>query len=138
MEIYQSKRLLSRSAQLTLFFILAFQSFLFAQNKIDEDKVLELAYKLRCPVCQGLSVGESQSEISENMKGKIRELLAEGKTDNQVLDFFVNRYGEWILREPKKEGLDLLIWGLPVVITIISLLIFVLRLYLKKKKTENP
>ena len=96
-----------------------------------ENRVREIAHKLRCPTCQAMSVKESDAGLSLNMKQRIRELLEEGKSEDEILQFFVERYGEWILRSPKKEGFSLLLWVLPGLIIIITVLL--LFQYLRKK-----
>ena len=78
-----------------------------------EAHVREIALQLRCPVCQGLSVGDSPSELANEMRALIREQLQQGKTPAQVLDYFAQRYGEWILLAPPKRGFNLMIWVLP-------------------------
>ena len=72
--------------------------------------------QLRCPVCQALSVADSSSEAARAMQDRIAELVAQGYTDVQIEDYFVDRYGEWVRLEPPKEGLDLLVWLGPVVL----------------------
>jgi cytochrome c-type biogenesis protein CcmH len=81
-----------------------------------EAHVREVALQLRCPVCQGLSVGDSPSELANEMRALIREQLQQGKTPAQVLDYFAQRYGEWILLAPPKRGFNLVIWVLPFVL----------------------
>ncbi|MDX2471335.1 MAG: cytochrome c-type biogenesis protein CcmH [SAR324 cluster bacterium] len=106
-----------------------------------EHKVKELAHQLRCPTCQALSVKESEAGLATNMKTKIREMLVEGKSDEQVLQFFVDRYGEWILRSPPKTGTNLLLWLAPGVLTAFAAfsVIFVLKSKPKKaNKTLKP
>jgi cytochrome c-type biogenesis protein CcmH len=78
-----------------------------------EAHVREIALQLRCPVCQGLSVGDSPSELANEMRALIREQLQQGNTPAQVLDYFAQRYGEWILLAPPKRGFNLIIWVLP-------------------------
>ncbi len=73
-----------------------------------------LATKLRCPVCQGLSVNDSKAEAAVAMKHRIEELVAEGYSEEQIVDFFIDRYGEWVLLEPTREGINLLVWIGPV------------------------
>jgi cytochrome c-type biogenesis protein CcmH len=96
-----------------------------------DNRVREIAHMLRCPTCQALSVKESEAGLSVNMKTRIRELLQEGKSEEEILEFFVERYGEWILRSPKKEGFSLLLWTLPGLILLVTVLL--LFQYLRKK-----
>ena len=81
-----------------------------------EAQVRDIATQLRCPVCQGLSVGDSPSELANEMRTLVREQLQQGKTPAEVLDYFAQRYGEWILLAPPKHGFNLVIWVLPFVL----------------------
>lgn len=79
-----------------------------------EETVRRLASELRCPVCQGLSVQDSPTELSQQMKAVIRGQLEQGKTPDEVKAYFVARYGEWILLEPEASGFNLVIYLLPL------------------------
>jgi len=74
-----------------------------------------IASKLRCPVCQNESVADSQSELSAQMRTVIRDKLAAGETEDQIVGYFVSRYGEWILLEPPRQGVLWFVWLAPVV-----------------------
>src|SRR5687767_959816 len=63
-------------------------------------QVDELAEELRCPVCQGLSIADSPSELSQQMKDVVRGQLESGKSPDEVKAYFVSKYGEWILLTP--------------------------------------
>ena len=80
-----------------------------------EDLVRDIAGNLRCPVCQNLSVGDSPSELANQMRGVIRDRLKAGETREQIEAYFVDKYGEWVLLAPKKRGFNLLAWILPFV-----------------------
>ncbi|MCI0410843.1 MAG: cytochrome c-type biogenesis protein CcmH [Acidobacteria bacterium] len=80
-----------------------------------EDQAQLLASELRCPVCQNLSVGDSPSEMANQMRDLIREKLKNGETPDQIRAYFVSRYGEWILLAPKREGFNWIAWLLPFV-----------------------
>jgi cytochrome c-type biogenesis protein CcmH len=87
----------------------------YSSDDVFKDRTHAIAMQLRCPVCQGLSLADSQSELSQQMRGVITEQLRAGKTDQQVIDYFVAKYGEWILLEPKARGFNLVAYLLPLV-----------------------
>jgi cytochrome c-type biogenesis protein CcmH len=91
-----------------------------------EAQVREITLQLRCPVCQGLSVADSPSELANEMRSLVREQLQQGKTPAEVLDYFVQRYGEWILLAPPKHGFNLVIWLLPFVLLPIGAVVIYL------------
>jgi cytochrome c-type biogenesis protein CcmH len=76
-------------------------------------RVRVIASKLRCPVCQNESVADSQSELSAQMRTLIRDKLAAGETEDQIVRYFVSRYGEWILLEPPRQGVLWFVWLAP-------------------------
>lgn len=87
------------------------------------DSVLEartsaVAAALRCPVCQGLSIQDSPSDLAKSMRSLVRQQLAEGKTPDQVKAYFVSRYGEWILLAPKASGFNLLAYVGPLLVVL--------------------
>lgn len=69
---------------------------------------------LRCPVCQGLSVADSPAPMAVNMKEQVRALLTRGYTEKQILAYFERSYGQFVLLEPKFEGVNTLVWLLPI------------------------
>ncbi len=73
----------------------------------------DIAAGLRCPVCQGMSVADSNTEAALGMKARVSELVAQGYTGEQIEDYFVLRYSTWILLEPPKKGLNWLVWAGP-------------------------
>ena len=80
-----------------------------------DSRVRLIASKLRCPVCQNESVADSQSELSAQMRTLIRDRLAAGETEDQIVGYFVSRYGEWILLEPPHQGVLWVVWLAPAV-----------------------
>lgn len=88
---------------------------------VAEQAVYEVASQLRCVVCQNLSVADSPSEMAAQMRQVVRERLAAGDRPDQVLQYFVDRYGEWILLAPRREGFNLLVWGAPIVAVLAGL-----------------
>lgn len=74
----------------------------------------QVASELRCPVCQGLSINDSPAELAVQMKDLIRDQLASGKSPQDVKDYFIGRYGEWVLLAPEPKGVNLAVYVLPV------------------------
>ena len=91
------------------------------------DRFIKLSDELRCPTCQGLSVKDSEAGFSNSIKDKIRELMKKGDSDEKILLYFVERYGEWILRSPSKSGFNLVLWILPGAGILIGLFIVLIR-----------
>lgn len=85
-----------------------------------ERRTNEVGSLLRCPVCQGMSVADSKAEMAVNMKGQVRELLQRGYTEEQILRYFELSYGQFVLLEPKFEGVNTLVWLLPAVALLIG------------------
>lgn len=81
----------------------------------------QLAGKLRCPVCQALSVADSPTLSAQAIYGEVEEFLAQGYTRAQVLGYFEQSYGEFILLEPKAEGFNLLVWIAPALALLAGL-----------------
>lgn len=80
----------------------------------------EVASGLRCPVCRNQSIVESNAELSREMHRVVRDKLAAGETPEQVEAYFVSRYGEWILLQPQARGINLLVYGLPLIALILG------------------
>jgi cytochrome c-type biogenesis protein CcmH len=78
-----------------------------------EARAIALSDELRCPVCQGLSIHDSPSPLAQDMKNLIRTQVASGATDEEVRQYFVSKYGEWVLLEPTASGFNLLVYVLP-------------------------
>ena len=75
-----------------------------------EARAREISREVRCPVCQGETIDDSNARISRDLRIIIRERVVAGDTDDQVLDFLVDRYGEFVLFNPRKSGVNLILW----------------------------
>jgi cytochrome c-type biogenesis protein CcmH len=78
------------------------------------DETHRIGSLLRCPVCQGMAVSDSPSEMAVNMKHQVRELVARGFTEEQILKYFELSYGQFVLLKPKFEGITGMVWILPI------------------------
>lgn len=106
-----------------------------SESKEYEARFKKLSNELRCPTCQGLSVKDSEAGFSTSIKAKIRELMKQGKSDEEIMAYFVERYGEWILRTPPVSGFNMVLWVLPGT-AIVTGLLWVL--YRSKNWVEKP
>ena len=99
-----------------------------------QDKKLEktITKNLRCLVCQGQSVYDSDSEFANSLKILIKKRLDEGQNEQQIYDFLKNRYGEWILYDPKFNKNTYFLWLLPILMFVIGGAIIV-RLFIIRK-----
>jgi cytochrome c-type biogenesis protein CcmH len=100
-----------------------------------EVRTSEVASQLRCPVCQGLSIQESPSDLSQQMRAIVRDQLRAGRTPEEVKAYFVSKYGEWILLEPKPRGFNLLVYALPALLVLGGLGVIVVAV---RKWTRSP
>lgn len=120
-----------------MFFVFVGASGAFAQNTpadVDlEARTTAVASTLRCPVCQGESIQDSPSQLAQQMRAVVRERLRSGESPEQVKAYFVGRYGEWILLEPKMTGLNIILYVLPVVLVLggLALVVMLVRRWTK-------
>ncbi|MBM4194464.1 MAG: cytochrome c-type biogenesis protein CcmH [Gemmatimonadetes bacterium] len=94
-----------------------------ATDTVLERRTTEIARGLRCPVCQGESIQDSPAELAVEMRGLVREQLAAGRSAEEINQYFVARYGEWILLSPKPVGFNLFAYIVPVVALIAGSLV---------------
>jgi len=95
-----------------------------------------VAKGVRCPSCQGMSIDASPAEMARNMKRQVRAMGAAGYDGYQIREYFVGAYGEFVLMSPKKEGINLLVWVLPVLIVLLGSWMTV-RVVLSRRTTEG-
>ena len=82
--------------------------------------VKEIADQLQCPVCQGQSVSDSDSQVAQAMRATIRDMLDDGRTEGEIKHFFIARYGRGVLREPPKTGIFSIVWWVPGIALIVG------------------
>lgn len=91
-----------------------------AQDLELDPRVFDIGRELRCPTCVAESVSDSNAAIAREMRAMIQEQLDQGSSRSEVLAFFQERYGDWILYNPPMRGLNLIVWALPVVVALLA------------------
>ena len=88
-----------------------------------DQRVYQLSQQLMCPVCDGQTLDQSQAQLSEDMKGVIRNKIEEGETNAEIRGYFVERYGEIVLASPDAGGFNLIAWLVPGLIFVAGALL---------------
>lgn len=78
-----------------------------------EQRFRTLGYELRCPMCQNQSIGDSDADISHDMRARVHQMILEGKTDAEIVDFFVQRYGDFVSYRPPVNSRTVILWLVP-------------------------
>lgn len=97
-------------------------------DPVVEARVNKLAEELRCLTCMGQSIADSQSSFSTDMKREIRDMIKAGKNDKEIMEFMVQRYGDFVLYRPPVKSTTWLLWGGPFVLLILSLVFLATKL----------
>ncbi len=116
-----------------LFYLLLFLYLISLGSAIAENsKVDEISKNLRCLICQGQSVYDSNSDFALSVKSLISQKLATGKTEDDIYSFLKSKYGDWIVYEPAINKYTLLLWLLPLFLFIFGGLLIVRKLFINR------
>ena len=103
------------------FILIVILSFCFSSvNSEENDKRNEITKNLRCLICQGQSVYDSESEFANSLKIVVDKKLHEGLSEDQIYEYFKTKYGEWILYDPGLNKNTYILWLLPILIFLIG------------------
>ncbi len=116
---------------LCIIFFLHFNFNLYSNEKLDESNIHK---NLRCLVCQGQSIADSNSDFAITLKMVVKDLIKQGKNEEEIYNFLSDKYGDWILYNPKFNLGNFLLWGLPYLIFIIGGVIIVFFIRKSSKK----
>lgn len=103
-----------------------------------QSEAREIAGELRCPVCRGIPIVDSPSTLAQDMMATINTKLQKGESKVEILKYFEDRYGEWILLRPKAQGLNLALWILPILFFLAGAFWLSLRALRGRRKIETP
>ena len=102
-----------------------------------EARFRQLGYELRCPKCQNQAIGDSDAEISGDLRAEVYRMLKEGATDAEIKDFMVARYGRYVLYNPPLDQQTLILWFGPAGLLVLGGILVVSRIRRSKKALEE-
>lgn len=100
-----------------------------------QDRAYALEQRLRCPTCKSVAITESQSQTAASMRQIVADQVAAGRSDEQIIAYFTDRYGQWVLLDPPVGGQTLLLWLLPLLAAGTGVIVLVTR---SRRPAEEP
>ena len=123
----------------TLLFIVALSTQAGAPAPLDPAltrRIDDLSQTLRCLVCQNQTIADSQAPLAIDLKNQIREKVEQGQSNDQIIDYMVQRYGDFVLYRPPLKAITLALWFGPAALLIVGF--FVLFRHLARRRKERP
>ena len=105
-----------------------------ADDPVLEKRVKTLSEELRCLVCQNQSLADSNADLAIDLRNQVRELMQAGKSDEEIREFMVDRYGDFVLYSPPVKASTLVLWGGPFVLLLIGIVL--LATYLRRRERQ--
>ena len=105
-----------------------------AQDPVVEARLVVLSQELRCLVCQNESLASSHAELADDLRREVRDLIRQGKSDPEVKDFLVSRYGDFVLYRPEVKPLTWVLWFGPFVLLLVALVL--LGRYVQERRLQ--
>ena len=129
-----------------LFIFYSFQFFNYNSFSVEPDEILQdqklelrarnISKKIRCMVCQNQSIDDSDAPLARDLRLLVRERLIQGDTDNEVFDYVVSRYGDFVLLRPPVKAVTAILWLGPAIFVLIGF-IGLLRYFRRQTADEN-
>ena len=107
-----------------------------AADPVLEKRMIGLAEKLRCLVCQNESLASSHAELAEDLRREVREQMSLGKSDQEIIDYLVSRYGDFVLYDPPMKSYTVLLWFGPFALLLIG--VGMLLYQVRKRRQTVP
>jgi len=102
-----------------------------AEDPVVEQRLIAISEEMRCLVCQNESLAGSRADLAQDLRRELRSLIKQCKTDAEIRDFMVERYGDFVLYRPRIKPQTYLLWGGPFLLMIVA--VAVLLVYLRRR-----
>ena len=106
------------------------------EDPLTNKRAMHLAEELRCLVCQNQTIADSNAELAVDLRRQIREQIAQGRNDAQIIDYMVQRYGDFVLYRPPVKATTLFLWFGPPVLLVCGLVFLFLYLRSRRQRVE--
>lgn len=100
-------------------------------------RVQAIANELRCLVCQNQTIADSHADLAQDLRGQVRDMLRQGKTEAQILDYMTQRYGDFVLYRPPVKSTTTLLWYGPAALLIGGMIVLILVLRRRSKLPDD-
>ena len=107
------------------------------EDPVANKRAVQLAEQLRCLVCQNQSIAESNAELAVDLRRQIREQIGQGRSDAEIVDFMVERYGDFVLYRPPFKATTLLLWFGPPLLLLLGIGVLIRYLRERRKRIEQ-
>jgi cytochrome c-type biogenesis protein CcmH len=108
------------------------------RDSVASSRAVKLSEKLRCLVCQNQSIADSNAELAQDLRRQIREQIAAGKSDDEIVEYMVARYGDFVLYQPPVKPTTALLWAGPAVLLLLGAYGLVRILRARRDTAEEP
>jgi cytochrome c-type biogenesis protein CcmH len=96
----------------------------------------DLIYQIRCLVCQNQTIADSDADLAKDLRNEIHKMILSGQSDQQIIDFMVERYGEFVLYKPRMQLKTWLLWGGPALLLITGIIILIFNHSSRNKQVD--
>ena len=121
--------------RIKIFLTIFFMSFNLNLGSIEPIDEIKIHKNLRCLVCQGQSIADSNSDFAITLKMVVKDLIKNGKSEEEIYNFLSEKYGDWILYKPKFNYENFLLWSFPYLVLVFGGLIVIFLIKKRQKKT---
>jgi cytochrome c-type biogenesis protein CcmH len=108
-----------------------------AADPVLEKRVMTLAEELRCLVCQNQTLAESNAPLAEDLRNQVREKMRQGRSDKEVVDFLVERYGDFVLYRPPLKTTTVLLWFGPPMLLAVGFAVLLRRVRRRRQADDT-
>jgi len=106
-------------------------------DPVSQKRLVDLSAQLRCLVCQNQSIAESNAELAVDLRNQINEQIKLGRSDKEIVDFMVTRYGDFVLYRPPFKATTALLWIGPIALLLLAVLVFYRTLVSRRARVDE-